>query len=91
VQLASATVLVNYDINLPIRLACNTSAYGVGAVISHVMLDSSEHPIAYASRSLSSAETNYSQLEREALAIIFKVKKFHKFLYGCPFILVTDH
>ena len=64
---------------------------GVGAVISHVMPDSNEHPIAYVSRSLSSAETNYSQLEREALAIIFRVKKFHNFLYGCPFTLVTDH
>ena len=90
-QLASATVLVHYDINLPIRLACDASAYGVGAVISHVMPDSSERPIAYASRSLSSAEINYSQLEREALAIIFGVKKFHKFLYGRPFTLVTDH
>jgi len=90
-QLVSATVLVHYDSNLPIRLAYDASAYGVGAVISHVMLDSSECPIAYTSRSLSSAETNYSQLEREALAIIFRVKKFHKFLYGCPFTLVTDH
>ena len=71
-------------------MACDASAYGVGAVISHVMPDSSEQPIAYGSRTLSTSEQNYSQLEKEAPAIIFGIK-FHKFLYGRPFTLVTDH
>ena len=66
-------------------------ANGVGAIISHMMPDSSEHVIAYGSWTLSTSEQNYSQLEKEALAIIFEIKKFHKFLYGRPFILVTDH
>ena len=82
---------MHYDVQLPIKLACNASAYGIGAVISHVMPDSSERPVAYGSRSLSKSEQNYSQLEKEALAIIFGIKKFHKFLYGRPFTLVTDH
>ena len=90
-QLTSTPVLVHYDVQLPIKLACNASAYGIGAVISHVMPDSSERAVAYGSRSLSKSEQNYSQLEKEALAIIFGVKKFHKFLYGRPFALVTDH
>ena len=63
----------------------------LGAVISHVIPDASERPIGYGSRSLSKNEQNYSQLEKEALAIIFRIKKFHKFLYGRPFTLVTDH
>ena len=63
----------------------------LGVVISDVMPDHSEKLIAYASWSLSKAEKNYSQIEKEALSIIFGVTKFHKFLYGHFFTLVTDH
>ena len=47
--------------------------------------------IGYASRSLSAAQRNYSQIEREALALVFGVKRFHSFLFGHRFELVTDH
>ena len=53
------------------------------------MEDSSEHPISFAYRTL--AEKNYSNLDREALAVIFGAKKFHQYLYGREFILETDH
>ena len=48
-QLSSAKVLAHYDPKLPINLTADASAYGVGAVISHVSPDGSEKPIAYAS------------------------------------------
>ena len=84
-------VLVPYDEKRKLILACDASPYGVGVVISHVMDDGEERPIAVASRTLTKSERKYSQIEKEALEIVFGVRKFHKYLYGRPFHLLTDH
>ena len=74
--LTSDSLLVHYDGNRELRrLVCDASSYGIGAVISHVMDDGQERPIAYASRTLSSSERNYAQIKREALSIVFRCKK----------------
>ena len=80
-----------YDPDLPIRVAADASTYGLGAVLSHVLRDGTEHPIAYVSRTLTLSEKNYTQVEIEALAIVFGVRKFHQYIYGRRFTLVTDH
>ena len=90
-MLVGENVLVHYDLSKPLVLCVDASQHGLGAVLSHKMEDGSEKPIAYASRTLSSAEGNYAQIEREGLAIIFGIKKFHMYLYGHKFTLVTDH
>ena len=89
--LTSSQLLVHFDPKLKLILACDASAYGVGAVLAHQLPDGSERPIAYASRSLSQAERNYSQLEKEGLACVFGVKRFHTYVFGHTFELVTDH
>ena len=87
----SRSCLTHYDVNKPIKLYCDASSNGLGACLVHVMADQSERPVAYASRTLTIPEKNYAQVEREALAIIFAVRRFHQYIYGRTFILVTDH
>ena len=63
--LLSDTVLAHYDVKRPLILACDASAYGVGAVLSHVMDDGTERPVAFASRTLTSAEKNYARWRKK--------------------------
>ena len=91
VMLVESPLLVHYDTTKPLIITSDASSYGIGSVLSHKYPDGSERPIAFASRVLNPAECNYSQLEKEGLALIYGVKKFHKYLFGRSFEIITDH
>ena len=89
--LSSLRVLAHFNPAKELLLACDASPYGVGAVLSQVLDDGSDRPVAFASRSLTPAEKRYSQLDKEGLAIIFGVKRFHQYLLGRHFTILSDH
>lgn len=89
--LSSENVLVHYSPALPVGISCDASNVGIGAVLFHRYPDGSERPIANVSKILTGSQRNYSQIHKEALAIIYGLKKFYQYVYGRKFILVTDH
>ena len=89
--LTSDSFLTHFDSSISLILACDALAYGLGVVLSHQTPDGSDRPIGYASRTLNQAEQNYSQLKKEGLSCIFGIKKFHQYVFGRPFQLITDH
>ena len=88
--LIESQTLVHYDDSLPLFLSCDASSYGAGAVLSH-RINGQDRPVAFASCTLTSSQRNYSQLDKEAFSIIFGLKRFHQFLYGRSFTIITDH
>ncbi|XP_058448854.1 uncharacterized protein K02A2.6-like [Malaya genurostris] len=84
-------LLTHYNPALDIVVSADASSVGVGATLSHKFPDGTLKVVYHASRALTAAEKNYSQSDREGLAIIFAVTKFHKMLCGRRFHLQTDH
>ena len=91
--LTSSTLLVHFNPELDLILMCDVSSYGGGAVLAHRMPDGSERLIGYASCSLTLFQRNYSQNEKEALALVFGAQRFHAYQFGHCFelVTVTDH
>ena len=89
-MLSTETVLAHFDPSLPIGVSCDASSVGIGAVF-HRFPDESERPITNVSKTLSETQQKYSQIQKEALSIIFALRKFNQYLFARKFILVTDH
>ena len=89
--LCTDVVLAHFDPKQRIGISCDASEVGIGVVLFHRYTDGTERPIANASKTLTDTQRRYSQVQKEALAVIYGLQKFHHFLYGREFILVTDH
>ena len=79
-------VLTYYDVTKPIKLQVDASKSGLGAVLIQ-----SNMPVAYASRSLTPAETRYAQIEKELLAVVFGCNCFYQYIYSKQIIVESDH
>lgn len=85
-MMTSTPVLAYYDPDKELTIQCDSSQSGLGTVL---MQDG--RPISYASRALSPAETRYAQIEKEMLAIIYSMEKFHQYTYGRHTVVYSDH
>ena len=83
---AKAPVLGYYNPGKPVTLSVDASSKGLGAVLIQ-----DEKPIAYASRALTATQQKYAQIEKETLAILYGLQKFHQFIYGRHVTMESDH
>ncbi|CAN6679368.1 unnamed protein product [Malus baccata var. baccata] len=89
-KLTSAPIIVPPDWSLPFELMCDASDYALGVVLGQ-RRDKKPHVIYYASRTLNDAQLNYSTTEKELLAVVFALDKFHSYLLGTKVIVYTNH
>ena len=83
----SRTILQYYDVTLPVVLQVDASEEAIGGVLLQ-----DGKPVCFTSHTLDSTEKNYAQIEKECLAIVTCMSKWHQYLYGKKDILVhTDH
>ena len=86
-----APALSLFDPGLPTVLETDASDIGCGACVTQTDLTGARRVIAYASKSFSATERNYSVVEKEALACVWACEKFRHYLWGRRFTLLTDH
>ena len=89
-ELTRLTTLALYSSEAPTKFHLNASAYGMGAILLQQHSDKWK-PVAFASRSLTDTEKRYSQIEKEALAIVWACEKFSDYVLGKRIQLETDH
>ena len=82
--------LTHFKRNKPIRIICDASKQGLGAVLQQCE-ENEWKPISYASRFLTELEAKYSINELELLAVVWSVEHFKNYVYGVPFGIVSDH
>ena len=87
---ANTTPLRYYDRDLPVTVQADASLRGLGACLIQKHKGKNQ-PIAFASKSLTDAETRYANIERELLAIVFACQRFSTYLLGRSFIAESDH
>ena len=89
-SMVEAGTLAYFDKSASTKVVADASPVGLGAVLMQNQ-NGAWVPICYASRSLTDCERRYSQTEKEALALVWACERYHAYIYGMRFDLVTDH
>jgi len=89
--LCSDRVLTHYVPELPLTLAIDSSPWACGSVLSHIMPNGTEQPIAYSSRRFTDTECRDSQLDRVLLGLVVAIKRFHPYNAGRRFHVYMDN
>ena len=79
-------VLRFFDVQKPVTISCDASPTGLGGVLLQ-----GGCPVAYASISLTDAESRYAQIEKELLAALFSLERFNQYTYGKKVHVESDH
>lgn len=88
-KLMTAPILSQFNEDLDVILYCDASLLGIGCVLAQRQ-NNEEKTIAYASRALTPTEYKWSIAERECLAVMFGLQRFHEYCYGRKITVVTD-
>ncbi|XP_055685270.1 uncharacterized protein K02A2.6-like [Lutzomyia longipalpis] len=84
--LRTAPVLRYYDVNKDVTLTVDSSSKAFGAALMQ-----EGQPVAYATKALTKSEQDWPQIEKEAGAMRFAVRKFHDYIWGKKLVIETDH
>ena len=88
--MTDSPVLKYFDQNLPTKVSVDASKAGLGAVLLQLHRDD-WRPVAYASRAMSKSKRNYSQIEKEMLAVVYGSDRFNQYVYERRYIVESDH
>ena len=89
-MLVSPPIMLSPNWNLPFEIMCDASDYAIGAVLGQ-RKDKKAFVIYYASKTLDSAQANYTTTEKEFLAVVLALEKFRSYIVGSPITIFTYH
>lgn len=89
-ELVSAPILCLYDPAAQTELHTDACSMGLGAILLQKQKNGAWSPVAYFSQTTNQAESRYHSFELEMLAVVRAIERFHIYLYGVDFTIVTD-